>query len=1285
KMEKGGLLEPPVIKDYLVKGDRFTKWSDDSSRTSPVMMKMDPKGFYLYWTHQNKEMEFVDIATIRDTRSGKYARIPKNPKVRNVFNLDFPDSHHLAKTLTIVTGLDMVNLTYHNFFAYKENIPQNWAEDVLAIAYNPMRINACRQVFLEKIYVRISLQRNKDGKIPVKNIYKMFPADKKRVEAALAAAHLPKGKGDTMKPDVFTEAAFKSFLMNLCPRPEIYEIFTSYSAKAKPYMTKENFTKFINEKQRDSRLNETLFPLIKPEQVKNLIEKYEPTSSNANRGQISPEGLLYYLTGPETSTVTPDKLGIWQDMMQPLPHYFVKSSHNTYLTGGAAGQFSGVSSPEMYRQCLLAGCRCLELDCWKGKPPDEEPIITHGFTMTTEILFKDVIEAIAESAFKTSKYPVILSFENHVDSVKQQEKMANYCKTIFGDALLVDPLEKYPLKPGHQIPSPAELMGKILIKNKKNSKEAPTHATVKKPASEDQQQPPASTNQQQDSPEQDNQACSEVEGQDPSKDTQDPPKDNQEPSKDVQDDQEEQEDEQDEEKMKNSDEGTAGQEVTAYEEMSALVNYIQPNKFISFENARKKNKSYSISSFVETKGGDLLTKYPVEFVEYNKRQMSRIYPKGTRMDSSNYNPQPFWNAGCQMVALNYQTMDFPMQLNMSLFEFNGRTGYLLKHDFMRRPDKKFNPFADRIDSIVATTLKIKIYSGQFLTEKNVKTGVEVELIGLPGDPKRKYKTKWSPTANAINPVWNEELFVFEKILVPDMASLRIVVLEEGGKFIGHRILPVYAIQSGYQHICLRTESNMPLTLPALFVYIEVKDYIPESFAGFTDALFNPLKDKPVKPKPVESRLVKPKDIPYKSQPISAQSAESQSTETDPAQILPDPTPSSESTPSAEPEPVHPNELPQSIEPDPAPSTEPEPPQSTESDPAASTKPEPVQPIEPPQSIEPDPAQSSDTAPTPSSEPEAAQTTECDSASPAKTEVILCSAVITNTSSPEAPADSTNESTRTVPVSLEPSTTTVEELKQHKNFVKTTKKQEKELKEIEKKFQKKADDMTQKYSTQFKNLSNADKKRCQRKKESSDDKSDSSSEKVKELMEKFHTDLKALYEEQYEFIKKKKEQHGSEQSTKLLDIAKDKHASEKKAMKDSLDSQTKGMKKKLEAKRTKKELNNALTEEVVQMTKEQVDTAKGTQLADNNAVQQEMLEKKQADTLEEIKGITNQHSEEANAEYEEKMKSLLSRIHEAVNSCVSPHFPDQAEKLLENKAAAIGDPDSSCQYGDVYLG
>uniref|UniRef100_A0A8D3D140 Phosphoinositide phospholipase C n=1 Tax=Scophthalmus maximus TaxID=52904 RepID=A0A8D3D140_SCOMX len=730
---------------------------------------MDPKGFYVYWINQSKETTFLDVATIRDTRTGKYAKLPKHPKVRNVFNLDFPDSNHLAKTLTLVSGPDTVNLTYYNFFASKEKVTQNWANDILAIAYNTARNNASRQVFLEKMYIRVSLQTNKDGKIPVKNIYKMFPADKKRVESALASAHLPKGKYDTMKPDVFTEAAFKAFLTNLF----VLFHFADYLVSTKPTMTKDNFTKFLNEKQRDSRLNEELFPRLRQDQVKALMDKYEPSSSNSNRGLITPEGFLFFLMGPETSVVMQDKLANCQDMTQPVPHYFVKSSHNTYLT---AGQFSGVSSPEMYRQCLLSGCRCLELDCWKGKPPDEEPIITHGFTMTTEILFKDVIEAIAESAFKTSQYPVILSFENHVDSVKQQEKMANYCKTIFGDALLTEPLDKYPLKPGQQIPSPSELMGKILIKNKKGSHQKPAQTKKTATAATDTVQTPVHF-------------------------------------------------------LSIPPQGTAGQEVTAYEAMSSLVNYIQPNKFISFDNARKKNRSYVISSFVETKGEAMIAKTSVEFVEYNKRQMSRIYPKGTRMDSSNYSPQPFWNAGCQMVALNYQTMDFPMQLNMALFEFNGRTGYLLKHDVLRRSDKKFDPFCDRIDTVVASTLTIKIYSGQFLSDKSVKTGVEVEVIGLPGDPKKKYRTKWSTTPNAINPVWNEEPFVFEKILLPEMASLRIVVHEENGKFLGHRIIPVDTILSGFHHICLRSESNMPLTLPALFVYIEVKDYIPAAFAG----------------------------------------------------------------------------------------------------------------------------------------------------------------------------------------------------------------------------------------------------------------------------------------------------------------------------------------------------------------------------------------------------------------------------------------------------------------------
>ncbi|XP_068577941.1 1-phosphatidylinositol 4,5-bisphosphate phosphodiesterase beta-2 [Cebidichthys violaceus] len=1277
--KKRHFLEPPEVKDYLVKGERFTKWSEDSTKTVPVTMKMDPKGFYVYWINQSKETTFLDVATVRDTRTGKYAKLPKHTKVRNVFNMDFPDSNHLAKTLTIVSGPDTVNLTYHNFFASKEKVTQNWANDILAIAYNAARNNACRQVFLEKIYVRISLHTNKDGKIPVKNIYKMFPADKKRVESALASAQLPKGKYDNIKPDVFTESAFKAFLSNLCPRPELYEIFTCYSNK--PTMTKENFTKFLNEKQRDSRHNEELFPRLRQDQIKALMDKYEPFSSNSNRNLISPEGFLFFLMGPETSVVMQDTLAKSQDMTQPIPHYFIKSSHNTYLT---AGQFSGVSSPEMYRQCLLSGCRCLELDCWKGKPPDEEPIITHGFTMTTEILFKDVIEAIAESAFKTSPYPVILSFENHVDSVKQQEKMANYCKTIFGDALLTDPLDKYPLKPGQQIPSPSELMGKILIKNKKGSHEKPTQTKKTSAAATDQTATTASPTQ------------------DPNSTSQDPAnpapctQENQEGDAAVEDTEEQEEtEEQDEEKMKTSDEGTAGQEVTAYEAMSSLVNYIQPNKFMSFDNARKKNKSYVISSFVETRGEAMISKTAVEFVEYNKRQMSRIYPKGTRMDSSNYSPQPFWNVGCQMVALNYQTMDFPMQLNMALFEFNGRTGYLLKHDVLRRSDKKFDPFCDRIDTVVASTLTIKIYSGQFLSDKNVKTGVEVELIGLPGDPKKKHRTKWSTTPNAINPVWNEEPFVFEKILLPELASLRIVVHEENGKFLGHRIIPLDAIQSGFHHICLRSESNMPLTLPALFVYIEVKDYIPAAFADFTDALFNPTKgtEKTTKaPKessadyisPYEKPLVvqNPTDKAKESEAPAAETVASEpSTLVDTNDQSPKSAPEASSEeakeetenksdtqqPAAEPPQNPDNTAAEDPAPDPRSATPETLPESSPLPEEAAPEKEVVQEPEASSETIEEAVNDSSTNPEPASDDtpdtEAASAAEEPVAKEPVAEALPCPA----SASPESAGS--GDSSEPPTSSEEPSTVTTEELTEHKNYLKVIKRQERDIKEGEKKCQKKGEDLIQKYSDSFKAIK---KKASVKKKEGGGSASESSvkTERVQEQKERMQVELQALWTEECDQLKKRKEQCATERLAKLLEMATERHTIEMK----TLESETKDNKKKILLKSSEKaKLKRAMSTELLD------EPSQSDGASSDYSPQQMALMKKQAATLEEIKTLTNQLNQGALKEHNQKLRSLPAEVKEAVNVCVGAHFPELVDQAGDAKVEGAG------FYGDVFLG
>jgi len=69
---------------------------------------------------------------------------------------------------------------------------------------------------------------------------------------------------------------------------------------------------------------------------------------------MSVDGFCRYLMSDDNAPMLLDRLDIYQDMDQPLSHYYINSSHNTYLVGR---QFGGRSSVEMYRQVLLAGCR----------------------------------------------------------------------------------------------------------------------------------------------------------------------------------------------------------------------------------------------------------------------------------------------------------------------------------------------------------------------------------------------------------------------------------------------------------------------------------------------------------------------------------------------------------------------------------------------------------------------------------------------------------------------------------------------------------------------------------------------------------------------------------------------------------------------------------------------------------------------------------------------------------------------------------------------------------------
>ncbi|KAL3985634.1 Phosphatidylinositol-specific phospholipase C X domain family protein [Acanthocheilonema viteae] len=919
----------PNIPDALLKGYEFDKYDDESiCLECGTFLRVDEYGFFLYWTsEERKDTSVLDLILVWEARRGI---LPKDGRVMFELEQHGPRETIEDRTVWLTYGPDLVSVSNYYLVAEDIEIAKIWRNGLNEILRTSKMRHISYTTSLMKNWRYLCLCLNEHQKIPIKNIVKIFSGGKtdRMVQKCLSDLGLSGNKEhDELDVKLFTFDKYLRLYYKICPRSDVQELFVKLSGQ-KEYLTKDRLINFLNEEQRDPRLNEILFPFFDDKRVLNLISKYETDENYINNGKMSGDAFLRFLMSDENAPVFLDRVELYQDMDQPLCHYYINSSHNTYLTGR---QYGGKSSTEIYRQVLLSGCRCIELDCWDGTGENKgEPIITHGKAMCTDVFFKDVLYQIRDTAFARSDFPVILSFENHC-SRSNQLKMAKYCMEILGDMLLSKPLDDNPLEPGVQLPSPNRLKHKILIKNKRlkadieklqmeqflregkldeedepiENPEAIVGEEISAFSLDDQRAHPevevcdaqsTSTLDANDGPLRDlDEAHPELKQTNfisklrplvtkkPQSGIESPPHISgnvalpifpsssfrskrsfrrasrvpecessggslsaalldPQPQRHLSTRQKNKKQQltKEEEERIFAEYHYTGATTNIHPLLSSLVNYTHPVKFSGFDVAEANNLHFHMSSFSESTGLGYLKQSALEFVNYNKRQLCRIYPKGARVDSSNFLPQIFWNAGCQMVALNFQTPDISMQLNQGKFQYNGGCGYLLKPDFMRRPDRSFDPFSESpVDGVIAAHCTVKIISGHFLCDRKIGTYVEAEMYGLPTDTIRKeHRTRTVP-ANGLNPVYNSDPFVFRKVVLPELALLRLAVYDENGKQLGQRILPLDGLQAGYRHITLRTESNLPMVLSCLFVRIVIKTYVPDELSGLVDALADP--------------------------------------------------------------------------------------------------------------------------------------------------------------------------------------------------------------------------------------------------------------------------------------------------------------------------------------------------------------------------------------------------------------------------------------------------------------
>ncbi|XP_068173285.1 1-phosphatidylinositol 4,5-bisphosphate phosphodiesterase eta-1 [Antennarius striatus] len=698
--------------------------------------------------------------------------------------------------------------------------------------------------------------KNGDGFLNIEEIYQLLHKlnvnlPRRKVKQMFQEADTDDQQG------TLTYEEFSVFYKMMSLRRDLFLLMMAYSDR-KDHLTVEELANFL--------CNEQKMTNVTPEYVAEIIDKFEVSDENKQRGVMGIEGFTSFMRSPSCDIFNPLHNEVNQDMEQPLCNYFIASSHNTYLTGD---QLLSHSKTDMYAWVLQSGCRCVEVDCWDG--PDGEPMVQHGYTLTSKIPFKFVIETINKYAFINNQYPVILSIENHC-SIQQQKKIAQYLREIFGDKLDVGNVLSGDSK---TLPSPHNLQGKILIKGKR----LPAYLSA------DAEEGEVSDDDSADEIEDDFKLKSsngdghhQVEfhirkkldsllkesriGDKEDSDSfsirallrathQGLQKNLRQNSKGVLKKSQSrsfittlkqkrhsksrltcQSVDKEEDGLENSGREVGGQfnrggrkrkTIKLSRDLSNLVVFTNS---VASQECLNEGTLVDVLSFSETRAQSLVNHRAEQFQAFNQRQLSRIYPSAYRIDSSNFNPQFYWNVGCQLVALNYQTEGRMMQLNRAKFMVNGGIGYVLKPPPMCKGS--FNPFSDDpLPAYPKKQLVLKIISGQQLPKppdsmlgdrgEIIDPFVEVEIIGLPVDC-CKEQTRVVDD-NGFNPVWEETLSF--TLHMAEVVLVRFLVWDHdpiGRDFIGQRTVAFSSLMPGYRHVYLEG-----LTEASIFVHVSVHD------------------------------------------------------------------------------------------------------------------------------------------------------------------------------------------------------------------------------------------------------------------------------------------------------------------------------------------------------------------------------------------------------------------------------------------------------------------------------